>query len=116
MREQEDSVVLSREEYEMLANKYKNLEIKYSNLCDNYILCKKANETLKQNVITARRETAEKIFVNLWSNFVEYSSYAMDFTQHLGEYDKNINISVSDVICDIISIAKNYGVDLEVEE
>ena len=44
-----DSVVLSREEYEMLANKYKNLEIKYSNLCDNYRLCKDANETLKQN-------------------------------------------------------------------
>ena len=30
-----DSVVLSREEHEMLANQYKNLEIKYSNLCDN---------------------------------------------------------------------------------
>ena len=29
-----DSVVLSREEHEMLANQYKNLEIKYSNLCD----------------------------------------------------------------------------------
>lgn len=43
----ENSVVLSREEYEMLANQYKNLEIKYSNLCDNYRLCKDANETLK---------------------------------------------------------------------
>lgn len=55
-----DSVVLSREEYEMLANQYKNLEIKYSNLCDNYRLCKDANETLKQNVINTRKETAEK--------------------------------------------------------
>lgn len=63
-----------------------------------------------------RKETAEKIFGDLWNNFVEYSSYAMDYTQHLGEYDKNINITVSDVICDIICIAKNYGVDLEVEE
>lgn len=98
------------------ANKYKNLEIKYSHLCDNYRLCKDANETLKQNVIAARKETAEKIFGDLWNTFVEYSSYAMDYTQHLGEYDKNINISVSDVICDIICIAKNYGVDLEVEE
>lgn len=44
------------------ANKYKNLEIKYSNLCDKYRLCKDANETLKQNVITARKETAEAIY------------------------------------------------------
>lgn len=116
MTEQEDNVVLSREEYETLANRYKNLEIKYSHLCDNYRLCKDANETLKQNVIAAHKETAEKIFGDLWNNFVEYSSYAMDYTQHLGEYDKNINITVSDVICDIICIAKNYGVDLEIEE
>ena len=56
-----DSVVLSREEYEMLANQYKNLEIKYSNLCDNYRLCKDANETLKQNVITIRKKTVKEI-------------------------------------------------------
>ena len=56
-----DSVVLSREEYEMLANKYKNLEIKYSNLCDNYRLCKDANETLKQNVITTCKKTVKEI-------------------------------------------------------
>lgn len=110
------SVVISREEYETLANRYKNLEIKYSHLCDNYRLCKDANETLKQNVIAARKETAEKIFGDLWNNFVEYSSYAMDYTQHLGECDKNINITLSTVICDIICIAKNYGVDLEIEE
>lgn len=59
MREQEDSVVLSREEYKMLDNEYKNLEIKYSNLFDKYRLCKDANETLKQNVITARKECLE---------------------------------------------------------
>lgn len=58
----EDSVVLSRKEYEMLVNKYKNLEIKYSNLCDKYRLCKDANETLKQNVITARKEATEAIY------------------------------------------------------
>lgn len=56
------SVVISREEYEMLANKYKNLEIKYSNLSDKYRLCKDANETLKQNVITARKEATEAIY------------------------------------------------------
>ena len=110
------SVVISREEYETLANRYKNLEITSRHLCDNYRLCKDANETLKQNVIAARKETAEKIFGDLWNNFVEYSSYAMDYTQHLGEYDHNINITVSDVIDDIICIAKKHGVDLEVEE
>ena len=45
----------------MLANQYKNLEIKYSNLCDNYRLCKDANETLKQNVITIHKETTKEI-------------------------------------------------------
>lgn len=63
-----DSVVLSREEYEMLANQYKNLEIKYSNLCDNYRLCKDANKTLKQNIITTRKETAKKILNDLVKN------------------------------------------------
>ena len=63
-----DSVVLSREEYEMLANQYKNLEIKYSNLCDNYRLCKDANKTLKQNVIVTRKETAKKILNDLVKN------------------------------------------------
>lgn len=58
---QEDSVMLSREEYEMLANKYKNLEIKYSHLCDNYRLCKDANETLKQNVINAGRQKVDRL-------------------------------------------------------
>lgn len=71
MTEQEDSVVLSREEYETLANRYKNLEIKYSHLCDNYRLCKDANETLKQNVIAARKETAEKILILLGKGFDE---------------------------------------------
>lgn len=55
------SVVISREEYEMLANKYKNLEIKYSNLCDNYRLCKDANETLKQNVINAGHQKVDRL-------------------------------------------------------
>lgn len=63
-----DSVVLSREEYELLANKYKNLEIKYSNLCDNYRLCKDANETLKQHIIVTCKKTAEKILNDLVKN------------------------------------------------
>lgn len=55
------AVVLMREEYEMLTNQYRALEIKYSNLCDNYRLCKDANETLKQNVITARKEIRDAV-------------------------------------------------------
>lgn len=66
----QDSVVLSREEYELLANKYKNLEIKYSNLCDNYRLCKDANETLKQHIIVTCKETAEKIYTKIKDSFL----------------------------------------------
>lgn len=43
------------------ANKYKNLEIKYSNLCDKYRLCKDANETLKQNVINAGYQKVDRL-------------------------------------------------------
>ena len=53
-----------RELIDMLAegaNKYKNLEIKYSNLCDKYRLCKDANETLKQNVINAGHQKVDRL-------------------------------------------------------
>lgn len=69
-----DGVVISREEYEMLANQYKNLEIKYSNLCDNYRLCKDANETLKQNVIIAYKETAEELIKAGYGDVSEYKA------------------------------------------
>lgn len=59
MRKQGDSVVLSSKEYEMLGDKYRSLEIKYSDLYDKYNLCKNANNTLKQNVIAARKECLE---------------------------------------------------------
>lgn len=61
MRKQGDTVVLSSKEYEMLSNEYKNLSIKYSDLYDKYNLCKDANNTLKRNVIAARKETAKEI-------------------------------------------------------
>lgn len=56
----EDSVVLSREEHEMHITQYKNLEIKYRNLSDNYRLCKDANETIKQFAVKARKEAAKE--------------------------------------------------------
>lgn len=78
-----DSVVLTKEEYEMLANQYKNLEIKYSNLSDNYRLCKDANETLKQNVIIARKETAKE-----FAEKIKAKSYVNDYCREVVEIEK----------------------------
>lgn len=93
-----DSVVLSREEYELLANKYKNLEIKYSNLCDNYRLCKDANETLKQHIIVTCKKTAEKIFKTLISK--------LDSNQFLS--GKRIIMEV-----DVENLAKQFDVEIK---
>lgn len=70
-----DSVVLTKEEYEMLANQCKNLEIKYSNLSDNYRLCKDANETLKQNIVAARKETAKEFAEKIKEKYGHYWCY-----------------------------------------
>ena len=92
----QDSVVLSVEEYEMLVNQYKNLEIKYSNLCDNYRLCKDANETLKQNIIITRNETAEKILRDLYS-----------------EATSNVGETVELTTFQIEQLAKQFGVKIK---
>ena len=88
----EDSVVLSREEYEMLINQYKNLEIKYSNLSDNYRLCKDANEVLKYNVVTTRKETAKEIL------------------NRINEYNLDYNW---DLKVEFIKLCEDYGVEVE---
>lgn len=86
----QDSVVLSREEYEMLVNQYKNLEIKYSDLCDNYRLCKDANETLKQNIIITRKETAKEILTAIGNitvgGLMTKLKYDMDFRNICTKY------------------------------
>lgn len=92
----QDSVVLSMEEYEMLVNQYKNLEIKYSNLCDNYRLCKDANETLKQNIIITRKETTEKILRDLYS-----------------EATSNVSETVELTTFQIEQLAKQFGVEIK---
>ena len=92
----QDSVVLSVEEYEMLVNQYKNLEIKYSNLCDNYRLCKDVNETLKQNIIITRNETAEKILRDLYS-----------------EATSNVGETVELTTFQIEQLAKQFGVKIK---
>lgn len=63
----EDSVVLSKEEYEQHANEYRNLSIKYEQVFDKYRLCKDANEKLKQKAISARKETAKEILKELYN-------------------------------------------------
>ena len=100
-----DSVVLSKEEYEMLANKYKNLEIKYSNLCDNYRLCKDANETLKQNVITARKETAKEI--------EKLKADNARLTTKLGQVLLSIDtVKEMNVMCNIAAQVKQAKIDV----
>lgn len=95
-----DSVVLSREEYELLANKYKNLEIKYSNLCDNYRLCKDANETLKQHIIVTCKKTAEKILKDLVKN----CQYTFNIDgKPIVELDGDF----------VLNAAKSYGVEIK---
>lgn len=89
-----DSVVLTKEEYEVLANQYKNLEIKYSNLSDNYRLCKDANEVLKHNVVTTRKETAREVLNYLWKQ-------------------RNVIGQLMIFEGDLIELAKQYGVEVE---
>ena len=95
-----DSVVLSREEYEMLANQYKNLEIKYSNRCDNYRLCKDANETLKQHIIVTCKKTAEKILNDLVKN-CQYT-FSID-GKPIVELDGDF----------VLNAAKSYGIEIK---
>ena len=82
-----DSVVLTKEEYEMLANQYKNLEIKYSNLCDNYKLCKDANEMHKRNVVATRKETAKEI-LNMGKKLYEMAYHKSNAMPRLIEWIK----------------------------
>ena len=90
-----DSVVLIKEEYEVLANQYKNLEIKYSNLSDNYRLCKHANETLKRNAIAIRKETAKEILTYLWKQR-NVIGQLMVFEEDLIELSKQYGVEVGE--------------------
>ena len=107
-----DSVVLTKEEYEMLANQYKNLEIKYSNLCDNYRLCKDANETLKQNIIITRKETAEKILNEVLQEIFYY--FDVQSVKELNEKSLLASTMTFDVVTDkIFEIATREAVEIK---
>lgn len=91
--EREKEIEKITEEYKMLANQYKNLEIKYSNLSDNYKLCRDANETLKQNVVTIRKETAEEIL----NRINEYNlNYNWDLKEEFKKLCKDYDVEVED--------------------
>lgn len=94
-----DSVVLTKEEYEVLANQYKNLEIKYSNLSDNYRLCKDANEVLKHNVVTIRKETAKE-YHNKFAEVIRERDYVEGYAE-IGMNEENDEI------------LKSFGVEVE---
>lgn len=88
-----DSVVLSKKEYEMRITQYKNLEIKYSNLSDNYKLCKDANETIKQFAVIARKEAvkefAEKVKEKAYiDNYFQEVVLKNKIDELLKEYEK----------------------------
>lgn len=78
---------------------------------------KKEVEYWKSEVKTARadiddavKEITKHIFTELRDCFAEQSAYAVDCNQHTGYYD--YEIKASDVVCDIVSIAEKYGVEL----
>ncbi len=104
----ENSVVLSGEEYEMLVNQYKNLEIKYSNLCDNYRLCKDANETLKQNIIITRKEIAEEFYDKVNENICVFQleNKNQEFTDGYAQ-------AIADICGRLDQVAKQFGVEIK---
>lgn len=104
----EDSVVLSGEEYEMLVNQYKNLEIKYSNLCDNYRLCKDANETLKQNIIITRKEIAEKFYDKVNENICVFQ-----LENKNQEFIDGYAQAIADICGRLDQVAKQFGVEIK---
>lgn len=104
----QDSVVLSAEEYEMLVNQYKNLEIKYSDLCDNYRLCKDANETLKQNIIITRKEIAEEFYDKVNENICVFQ-----LENKNQEFADGYAQAIADICGRLDQVAKQFGVEIK---
>lgn len=67
-------------------------------------------KTARVDIDDAVKEITEIIFTELRDYFVEQSAYAADCNQHTGYYD--YEIKASDVVCDIVTIAEKYGVEL----
>ena len=56
-------------------------------LSDNYKLCKDANETLRQNVVTTRKETAKEI-LNMGKKLYEMAYHKSNAMPRLIEWIK----------------------------
>ena len=67
-------------------------------------------KTARADIDDAVEEITKRIFSELRDYFVEQSAYAADCNQHTGYYD--YEIKASDVVCDIVTIAEKYGVEL----
>jgi hypothetical protein len=67
-------------------------------------------KTARADIDDAVKEITKRIFTELRDWFVEQSAYAVDCNQHTGYYD--YEIKASDVVCDIVTIAEKYGVEL----
>lgn len=67
-------------------------------------------KTARVDIDDAVKEITKTIFTELRDYFVEQSAYAADCNQHTGYYD--YEIKASDVVCDIVTIAEKYGVEL----
>ena len=56
-----NALVLTREEYDRLLGQYKNLEINYNCVWEDFRRYEIENEILKQNIVVLRKETAREI-------------------------------------------------------
>lgn len=65
----DDEVVVKKAQFESLVNEYKGLTIKYDRVVDELRLCKDANETIKQNYIIVKQETAREILDKVSKKF-----------------------------------------------
>ena len=92
----ENAVVLTREEYNRLLGQYKNLEIKYNCVWEDFRRYEIENEILKQNIVVLRKDTVEK--------FAEMAKEEA-FTVFMGE--PIIRASKIDEICKEITEGKD---------
>lgn len=97
-----DKVVLTKEEYEMLLGAQIQLERKHIDLKVHNDICMYENETLKQELVIARKETAREVIAKIiW--------YAVKHIKGRNKDECFIEISFEK----IDEIAKEYGVEIE---
>ena len=81
---------LTKKDYEALLSELHSLTYKYDKLCDDYRLCKDANETIKQNYIILKqdteREVAQKFYAlsENWGGGVAYWKQSRVLAKELG--------------------------------